>query len=102
MREIPHLAGAHAGYRVQQTQDFIDDALWTVGRRPKLTIAVAALLSQLLADPSNAATATGTLKVQITLTSSCVIDSASRLHFGHHGVLTANVDSTSTLRVQCT
>src|SRR6516164_6456066 len=38
----------------------------------------------------------------MTLTSSCVINSASTLNFGSQGVLTANVDNTSTLQVQCT
>ena len=61
-----------------------------------------ALLSLLFADPSRAATATATFKVQITLTASCVINSASTLNFGSQGVLVANVDNTSTLAVQCT
>jgi spore coat protein U-like protein len=38
----------------------------------------------------------------MTVTSSCVINSASTLDFGSTGVLTANVDNTSTIAVQCT
>src|SRR5262249_38540514 len=63
---------------------------------------LAALLVFPTARPSNAASVTSTLTVQMTLTASCVINSASTLNFGNHGVLVANVDSTSTLRVQCT
>src|ERR1700737_4697939 len=49
-----------------------------------------------------AATTTTTFTVQITITASCVINSASTLNFGSQGVLTVNVDNTSTLQVQCT
>ena len=38
----------------------------------------------------------------MTVTSSCVINSASTLNFGSQGVLIANVDNSSTLQVQCT
>jgi spore coat protein U-like protein len=60
------------------------------------------LLLPFLHHPSKAATVTSTLAVRITVTSSCVINSAATLNFGSHGVLTSNVDSTSILRVQCT
>ena len=49
-----------------------------------------------------AATATTTFTVQVTLTATCLINSASTLNFGTQGVLTANVDQTSTISVQCT
>ena len=49
-----------------------------------------------------AATTTTTFGVQITITASCTIVSASTLNFGSQGVLTANVDQTSTIAVQCT
>ena len=49
-----------------------------------------------------AATTTTTFTVQITITASCVINSASTLNFGGQGVLTANVDNTWTIQVQCT
>jgi spore coat protein U-like protein len=61
-----------------------------------------ALLPVLFADPSHAATATASFKVQITLIASCVINSTATLNFGNSGVLAANVDGTTTLQVQCT
>ena len=70
--------------------------------RPGRKIAFAALLLLPLANAANAATATSTFSVQMTVTSSCVINSASTLNFGNAGVLVANVDNTSTLQVQCT
>ena len=48
------------------------------------------------------ATTTTTFTVQITITASCTISSASTLNFGSQGVLTTNVDQTSTIQVQCT
>jgi spore coat protein U-like protein len=72
-----------------------------IGRRElKLTIALLFLLPS--ATRSDAATATSTFTVQMTVTSSCVINSASTLDFGSTGVLTGNVDNTSTIAVQCT
>ena len=71
-------------------------------RRPEFKVASAALLFLPLAHSSNAATATSTFTVQMTVTSSCVINSASTLNFGSQGVLVANVDNASTLQVQCT
>jgi len=50
----------------------------------------------------HAATTTTTFTVSITITASCVINSASTLNFGSSGVLTANIDVTSTIQVQCT
>ena len=70
--------------------------------RPKMKIAIAALLLLPLADASNASTVTQNFTVQMTVTSACVINSASTLNFGNSGVLVANVDNTSTLQVQCT
>jgi spore coat protein U domain-containing protein, fimbrial subunit CupE1/2/3/6 len=70
--------------------------------RPKLKFAVAALFFLPFANPSNASTVTSTFTVKVTVTSSCVINSTSTMDFGTQGVLTANVDSTSTLAVQCT
>ena len=52
--------------------------------------------------PALSATTTTTFTVQITITASCVINSASTLNFGTQGVPTANVDQTSTIQVQCT
>ena len=50
----------------------------------------------------NVFSTTSTFTVQVTVTSSCVINSASTLNFGSQGVLTAAVDNTSTVQVQCT
>jgi spore coat protein U-like protein len=66
------------------------------------TSGAAALVFVSLSKPSAAATASATFRVQLTLTSSCVINSASTLNFGSNGVLTANVNSTSTVSMQCT
>lgn len=50
----------------------------------------------------DAATTTTTFSVQMTITSACIINSASALNFGSSGVIAANVDQTSTIQVQCT
>lgn len=62
-------------------------------------IAAAAVL---LADPSLSQTATAQFNVQMTITSSCQINSASNLDFGSSGVIADNRDATSTIIVQCT
>src|SRR6266853_1710712 len=49
-----------------------------------------------------AATTTSTFTVRISITATCTINSASTLNFGTQGVLTTNVDQTSTIQVQCT
>jgi spore coat protein U-like protein len=72
-----------------------------VGRRT-LKIAAAALFLLPFAGASHAATATSTFSVQMTVTSSCVINSTATLNFGSQGVLVANVNGTSALAVQCT
>jgi spore coat protein U-like protein len=51
---------------------------------------------------SYAATATTTMTVQVSITATCLINSASTLNFGTQGVLSANVDQTSTIQVTCT
>ena len=71
-------------------------------RRSRLKLAFASLFLLPLANTSNATQVTSKFTVQLTVTSSCVINSASTLDFGSQGVLTANVDNTSTLAVQCT
>ena len=72
--------------------------------RPSRKVVAAMLLLLPALNPSStqAATTTSTFTVQMTVTSSCVINSASTLNFGNQGVLVANVDNTSTLQVQCT
>ena len=69
---------------------------------PVLKISATIVCWVALTSASLAATTTSTFTVQVTLTASCVINSASTLNFGSQGVLIANVDNTSTLQVQCT
>ncbi len=66
----------------------------------KVVTTVAGLLA--LTHPVEATTTTTTFATQITIAATCVINSASTLDFGSQGVLTANVDQTSTIQVQCT
>jgi spore coat protein U-like protein len=42
------------------------------------------------------------MTVQVSITATCLINSASALNFGTQGVLAANVDQTSTIQVTCT
>ena len=51
---------------------------------------------------AEAATATGSFNVQVTIAATCVVTSATNLHFGTQGVLAANVDQRSTINVTCT
>lgn len=51
---------------------------------------------------ASAATTTGSLSVQITIQADCKIASLPALNFGTQGALTAAVDATTTLQVQCT
>jgi spore coat protein U-like protein len=67
--------------------------------RSRAYVVVLAILAS--AGAAWAATTTTTFTVSITITASCVINSASTLSFGSQGVLTANVDNTSTIQVQC-
>ena len=62
---------------------------------------IGACLLQLV-SASHATTTTSTFTVQATIIASCTINSASTLNFGSIGVLTAAVNQTSTLQVQCT
>ena len=61
-----------------------------------------AVLTAMSAGAAFAATTTSSFTVQMTVTASCTINSASTLNFGSQGVLAANVDQTSTVQVQCT
>ena len=69
--------------------------------RRKLALALAAGLA-LASGAAYGTTTTTTFTVQLTITATCIINSASTLNFGSQGVLTANVDQTSTIQVQCT
>src|ERR1041384_8183952 len=71
----------------------------------KLRGCAAALATCLLMASENsldAATATSTMTVQMTITATCLINSATTLNFGTQGVLSTNVDQTSTIQVTCT
>ena len=72
-------------------------------RLSRLLMPISVVVGMLPAlSSSEAATTSTTFAVQLTITSTCVINSASTLNFGSAGVLTANIDQTSTIQVQCT
>src|SRR6476469_904984 len=76
-----------------------------MGCNTKLRGCAAALAGYVLIAPTDslhAATSTTTMTVQMTITASCTVNSASTLNFGTQGILTANVDQTSTIQVTCT
>jgi spore coat protein U-like protein len=60
------------------------------------------LLLCLFAVEAQAATATSTFQVQINIQATCVVSGATDMNFGNVGVLAANIDTTSTITVQCT
>jgi len=53
-------------------------------------------------SPVRAATTTATFTSQIIIAANCQILSTNTLNFGTAGVLSANVDTTTTFQVQCT
>jgi spore coat protein U-like protein len=55
----------------------------------------------LISGSAFAATTTTTFTVQMTITASCIINSASTLDFGTSGVLASATNATSTIQVQC-
>ena len=63
-------------------------------------LATACLLGSV--DTPFAATTTTTFTVSVTLAATCTINSASTLNFGNQGILSTNVDQTSTIQVTCT
>jgi spore coat protein U-like protein len=67
----------------------------------KILRTMSALLA-VYAGAAHSATTTTTFTVQMTIAASCVINSAGTLNFGSVGVLTGNVDQTSSIVVQCT
>jgi len=60
------------------------------------------LLALLAAGSAQAATATASFQVRITIQAACTVTGASDLDFGTVGVLGANIDVTTGLTVQCT
>ena len=69
--------------------------------RKNLTLSLAAVLA-MLGTAAYGATTTSTFQTRITIQATCRIVSASTLDFGTQGVLSADVDQTSTINVQCT
>lgn len=80
--------------------------LGTANKQPlaplKITLGLVALLAIVIGNSAFAATTTSTFQSQITIQASCTINSTSTLNFGSQGLLTANIDQTSTIQVQCT
>lgn len=70
--------------------------------RKNLSLGLAAGLVLLGTAAAFAATATSNLTVRIVINAQCLAATASTLDFGTTGVLSANVDVTSTILVTCT
>ena len=68
----------------------------------RLAIACAAALLGPVAPAAFGATATSTFTATITITATCQVISANTLSFGTQGLLTANIDASSTFVVYCT
>lgn len=66
------------------------------------TAAAIAIFSMAVPLNAEAATAVGNFQVQINIQAACIVVSATDLNFGNVGVLSANIDATSTISVQCT
>lgn len=65
----------------------------------KLVFAIVCVLHSATAF---AASATTTFTSQVTIAATCTINSAPTLNFGGTGLLSANLDQTSTIQIQCT
>jgi spore coat protein U-like protein len=76
--------------------------MFQIGARSILAAAIIALASVVPASSIFAAVTTTTFQVQITIVDECEISSVNNLNFGSHGVLSANIDVTTTFAVQCT
>lgn len=75
---------------------------WIKNARAASILGASAIAALTMTGGALAATTTTTFTVQMTITASCIINSASTLNFGSSGVIAANVDQTSTIQVQCT
>lgn len=64
--------------------------------------ALTALAALSVFSTSDAATATSSFQVNLTIQSECKVQSASNLDFGLHGVIDSNIDTTNAIGVQCT
>jgi spore coat protein U-like protein len=56
----------------------------------------------MLCGAANAAVVTSQFQVRITITAACTISTAPTLDFGSAGVISANINQTTTFNVQCT
>jgi spore coat protein U-like protein len=70
--------------------------------RKNLPLGLAAGLVLLSTAAAFATTVTSNFTVQIVINAQCLAATASTLNFGTPGVLSANVDVTSTIQVTCT
>ena len=70
--------------------------------RKNLPLGLAAGLVLLGTAAAFAATATSNFTVRIVINAQCLAATNTTLDFGTQGVLSANVDQTSTIQVQCT
>lgn len=64
--------------------------------------ALTALAGLNIFSASNAATATSSFQVNLTIQGECKVQSASNVDFGLHGVIDSNIDTTNAIGVQCT
>lgn len=62
---------------------------------------IIASLCCLGAASANAAVATGSFQVRVTIADTCIVDSSPPLDFGSPGVLAANIDQTTIIGVRC-
>src|SRR3974390_2295872 len=67
-----------------------------------LPATLAAALTIVACAEADAATATGSFNVQVTIAATCTVTSATALNFGTQGVLAAAVNQTSAITVTCT
>src|SRR6266705_1567598 len=70
--------------------------------RTKLAFTIAAGLLLGSSSVHATTTTTTTFQTRVTIEATCVIGGATTLNFGSQGVLTADVNQTSTIQVQCT
>jgi len=67
------------------------------------SLAIALLLNVCCAcDDLDAATATGSFNVTVTIGATCQVNSATSLNFGMQSILSGNVDQTNTISITCT
>lgn len=66
-----------------------------------LAMAVAAIMT-ISSGSAYAGTVTGNFNVSVSIVAECRVNSTTDLNFGNQGVMSSNVDATSSLSVQCT